>query len=308
MKNTLVYRLLRWTYYLPCSIYRRLQYPLLETAHALSVRFSKRAGVTAVKRSPELIVSLTTIPERIGTVSLCLDSLLRQSLKPDRLILWLSVSNEPGRPTISKQTLPPDLHRLVQRGLEVRWCKDIRSFRKIIPALQAHPDALIVTADDDIFYPRHWLRMLYGAYQHEPKYIHCHRAHLMQYGATGTVLPYRQWGFDANGYVNASFDVFPTGVGGVLYAPGHLHQEVLNENAFLSLCPKADDVWLKAMSLMANVACKKISATTFSIIEIRIPNNVTLSSDNLVRDYNDPQIKAVATRYDIFSQKRAEIG
>lgn len=308
MKNTLAYRLLRWTYYLPGNIYLWLQYPLLKTAHAFSVRFSKRAGVTAIKRSPELIVSLTTIPERIGSVSLCLDSLLRQSLKPDRLILWLSESNDPGRPTISKQTLPPDLHPLIQRGLEIRWCKDIRSFRKIIPALQAHPDALIVTADDDIFYPRHWLRMLYAAYQREPNYIHCHRAHLIQYNARGEHLPYRQWEFMANGYVMPLLDLFPTSGGGVLYAPGHLHSEVLNESAFMSLCPNADDVWLKAMSLMTNVACKKVTSITFPITEIRIPNNRTLAADNLDRDGNDRQIGAVASRYGIFLQKSAEIG
>lgn len=303
MKNTPFYRLLRWTYHLPGTVYFWLKPWFLEMAHSLSVRFSKKVGVTAIKRSPELIVSLTTIPERIGKVSLCIDSLLRQSLKPDRLILWLSECNDSGRCPIYPQTLPPDLNRLVQRGLEIRWYKDIRSFRKIIPTLQAHPDALIVTADDDVFYPRHWLRMLYVAHQREPGYIHCHRAHLMRYGETGAVLPYRQWDFGANGHVGASFDLFPTGVGGVLYAPGHLHQEVLNESAFLSLCPKADDVWLKAMSLMANVECKKVAAKAFPIIEIRIPDNVTLSSENLDRDFNDPQIRAVSTRYRTFLKK-----
>ena len=74
----------------------------------------------------------------------------------------------------------------------------------------------------------------------------------------------------------------------MLYAPGHLHPEVLNELAFMSLCPKADDVWLKAMSLMANVACKKVTSDTFPIIGIRIPNNRTLASENFDRDGNDP--------------------
>ena len=162
------------------------------------MRFSRRTGVTSTKRDPELIISLTTIPERIGTLGLCLDSLLRQSLKPDRLILWLSESNEPGKPLISPQSLPPDLHRLIQRGLEIRWCKDIRSFRKIIPALRAHPEAIIVTADDDVMYPRHWLAMMYEAYQREPHFIHCHRAHLMRFDESGAVLPYRQWQLQKN--------------------------------------------------------------------------------------------------------------
>lgn len=304
IKNTLPYRLLRWVYYLIGRLRCELQYYLLENFHATAVRISRRNGVSEIKRQKELIVSLTTIPERIGTVSLCLDSLLRQSLKPDRLILWLSESKEPGEAQISPQTLPPELHHLMQRGLEIRWCKDIHSFRKIVPTLQAYPGSLIVTADDDIFYPRHWLRMLYDAYLREPCYIHCHRAHLIQYDATGVVLPYRQWKFMANGYVGPSFDLLPTGCGGVLYAPGHLHTEVLNEGAFMSLCPKADDIWLKAMSLMANVACKKVTPDTFPIIEIRIPNNRTLASDNFDRDGNDPQVKAVSERYGVFHAQR----
>ncbi|MFT4672060.1 MAG: hypothetical protein ACI9LY_002935 [Arenicella sp.] len=191
----------------------------------------------------------------------------------------------------------------MQPGLEIRWCKDIYSFRKIIPTLQAHPEALITTANDDIFYPPHWLRMLYEAYQREPNFMHCHRAHLMQYDKTGVALRYRQWQLGASGHVQPSNDLLPTSGGGVLYAPGHLHPEVLNELAFMSLCPKADDVWLKEMSLMANVARKKVTSDTFPIIGIRIPNNRTLASENFDRSGNDLHIRAVARRYGVFHQQ-----
>jgi len=293
------FRLLRWLYRFPRRVYHVLRYRWIESTHRASVAWSTQKGVTTDKRSPELIVSLTTFPERIGTVALCLDSLLRQSLKPDRLILWLSESNELGRPVISQASLPADLCRLIPRGLEIRWCKDIRSFRKIVPTLRAHPTALIVTADDDIFYPRHWLKALYDAYQAEPQYVHCHRAHLMQYDATGAPMPYNQWQMMAHGYQGPSFDLFPTGVGGVLYAPRHLHAEMLNESAFLALCPKADDVWLKAMSVMAHTECKKVTPHTFTFCSIRIPNNRTLESENVTLNGNDPQIKAVLTRYGV---------
>lgn len=298
-----MFRLLRWLYRFPRRIYNALRYRWIESTHRASVAWSTQKGVSSEKRSPELIVSLTTFPERIGTVALCLDSLLRQSLKPDRLILWLSESNEPGRPVISQTTLPADLIRLVPRGLEIRWCKDIRSFRKIVPTLHDHPTAIIVTADDDIFYPRHWLKALYDAYQAEPQYVHCHRAHRIHYDRTGTPMPYNQWHMMADGIQGPSFDLFPTSGGGVLYAKGHLHDEVLNSDAFLSLCPKADDVWLKAMSVMANVQCKKVTKKTFSLIEVRIPNNRTLWSENVTLNGNDPQIRAVAERYGVLKNK-----
>jgi len=295
-------KFLRDIYHLPRRLYHAIRCRWLEYTHRASVAWSSELGVTTVKREPELIVSLTTIPERLGTVAWCLDSLLRQSLKPDRLILWLSESNEPGRPVINQTSLPANLLQLVPRGLEIRWCKDIRSYRKIVPTLRAHPAALIVTADDDIFYPRYWLKALFDAYQKEPQYVHCHRAHLIKYDAAGMAMPYQQWDFLANDYQGPSLDLFPTSGGGALYAPGHLHPDILIEAAFMKLCPKADDVWLKAMSVLVNVPCKKVAPRTFPLIEVRIPNNRTLWSENVTLNGNDVQIKAVADRYGVFGK------
>ncbi len=281
-------------------VYQLLRYRTIELIHRASAAWSTHRGVTKIKRHPELIVSLTSIPERMGTLVLCLDSLLRQSMKPDRLILWLSESNDSSRPVVSQTSLPASLLKLERRGLEIRWCKDIRSYTKIVPALRAHPSAIIVTADDDIFYSRHWLKTLYEAYLAEPQYLHCHRAHQILYDSAGMALPYNQWNMMANGERGPSFDLFPTGVGGVLYAPGQLHPDVLNEETFLALCPKADDVWLKAMSLLVNVPCKKVALKSYAPMEIRIPNNRTLSSENVTLNGNDPQIRAVGDKYGVF--------
>jgi hypothetical protein len=259
-----------------------------------------RSGVTKTRREQELIVSLTTIPERIGKVHLCIETLLRQSVQPDRVILWLSESNEPGRPLVTDDALPSKLRRLQERGLEIRWCKDIRSYRKIIPTLRIFPEAIVVTSDDDVYYPRRWLEQLYGAYLKEPRLLHCHRAHLVKYDAEGRALPYLQWDLTAPGMVGPSTDLFPTGVGGVLYAPGHLHPEVLNEEVFLAICPTADDVWLKAMSLLNGVACRKVKPGAIAFVEIRIPHNPALSQHNVNANGNDVQIAHVADRYRVF--------
>lgn len=293
---------LRGSYRLFVKFYYVSRRRWLQFKHRLSVAYSNEMGVNTARRNPELIVSLTTIPERIATVSLCLDSLLRQSLKPDRLILWLSVSMDSERPFVSNAHLPADLLSLVHRGLEIRWCEDIRSYRKLIPTLRAHPEALIVTADDDILYPRHWLRLLFDAHRKEPQYLHCHRAHLIKYDASDFALPYGQWEMLSNGYKGPSIDLFPTTGGGVLYAPYHLHPDVLDIKTFMELCPNADDVWLKAMTLLAGVSCKKVAYRTFPLIEINIRNNRTLYSENVILNGNDTQIKAVAERYGVFKK------
>ena len=50
----------------------------------------RRNGINQVKRKENIIVSLTSYPKRIGTVWLTIETLLRQSVKPDEIILWLA--------------------------------------------------------------------------------------------------------------------------------------------------------------------------------------------------------------------------
>ncbi|MEA5549338.1 hypothetical protein VB816_30580, partial [Limnoraphis robusta CCNP1324] len=187
--------------------------------------------------------------------------------------------------------LPPQLGKLERRGLEIRRHNDIGPLTKIVPTLKRYPEALVVTADDDMFYPHDWLEELYDAYLREPGIIHAHRAHRMTFDS-GRVRPYREWEWEAPGFQGPSFDLFPTGVGGVLYAPGHLHREVMNERAYLQLSPKADDVWLKAMSLLNGVQCKKVNPFSRPIHEVAIPGTPRLGLHNYFEHGNDHQLKA----------------
>jgi hypothetical protein len=90
-----------------------------------------------------------------------------------------------------------------------------------------------------------------------------------------------------------------------LYAPGHLHPEVLNEEAFLTLCPTADDVWLKAMGLMKGVSCKKTNPGAIAYVEIRFAQNRVLSHENVNSNGNDAQIAKVSARYHVFRRPGA---
>ena len=124
--------------------------------------------------SPELIVSLTSYPARIGKVHIAIDSLLKQTLKPDRIVLYLADDQFPGR----EADLPTELLKCVERGLTISWCEDFKSHKKLIPALIEYPDAIIVTFDDDIYFEPTRLELLYNDYieNHDKgNYIYCHR-------------------------------------------------------------------------------------------------------------------------------------
>lgn len=263
-------------------------YLFVESYYRMLAKFGKEVGVTKEKRDPPVIVSLTTIPERLAKVSLCIESLLRQSLKPDYLILWISEADA---------AIPPGLEHLTRRGMDIKYCKDIRSYKKIIYTLREFSDSVIVTADDDLFYPRHWLKDLYDAYQREPTTIHCHRAHLMAKGDDGELKAYEDWKYGSPGILGPSKLLFPTGAGGVLYPPGSLDREVLNEQVFMSICPTSDDTWLKAMSLLRGVACKKVRPYQEEFTQIKGTQTKALWKENVLNKKNDEQIKAVFERY-----------
>ena len=103
-----------------------------------------------------IIVSLTTYPGRIDTVWLAIETLLRQKIKPDMVILWLSKDQFPNL-----GTLPHSLLQLANRGLRIELRDgDLRSHKKYYFARQEFPNATLVLADDDIFYPSNMLKDL----------------------------------------------------------------------------------------------------------------------------------------------------
>jgi hypothetical protein len=248
-------------------------------------------GVNRVKRNPSLIVSLTTIPERMHKVHLCIESLLSQSCAPDYLMLWVSVPED---------KIPKKLARLTQRGLQIKFCKDIRSHRKIIYTLKENPQSIIVTADDDVFYPKNWLKQLYDAYQKEPKYIHCHRAHLMIKKSDGTLKRFKEWNSLAPGIQGPSLSIWPVGMHGVLYPPHSLSEEALKEEIFMKLSPYSDETWSKAMSLLKNMQCKKVALFCPKYFHIRGVRGKSLSKINKT-ETKDQQIQAVFEYYNLYN-------
>lgn len=266
-------------------------YLFIEAYYRFLARFGLRLGVAKNKKNVPLVVSLTSIAERFEKLHICIESLLRQSLKPDHLILWLEVPLE---------ELPPSVRRLVKRGLEIRHCKDIGPYKKAIYSLREFPTGLIVTADDDVIYPEHWLQELFDAYQREPQYIHCHRAHYMEKAPDGKLKPYREWRFGAQGITGPSLNLFPTGVGGVLYPPECFSDEILSEQLFMRLCPRGDDIWYKAMSLKKGVLCKKVRPFHRELVEIKGTQTKALWKENTAMDKNDRQIKAVFDHFDLY--------
>lgn len=235
LKHGLTWRSNHWRYLIRKSWRRqverllRIHVPLRWVMRFLEPQF--RHGLSA-----PLVVSLTSYPVRFATLSLTLRSLLLQSVRPDHVILWVAEEH--------RGALPRDILALQAHGLTISFCdNELRSHNKYIHSFKLYPDAFIVTADDDTYYWRHWLRQLVSAYDPQERTIPCHRILRISLTGNGLPAPYRQWQWDSDER-GASSLIFPTGVGGVLYPPHSLAPEVSDRERILALCPREDDAWL----------------------------------------------------------------
>ncbi len=246
----------------------------------------------------DIIVSLTTYGKRIQDVAFTIESIMQQSMKANRIVLWLDYSFE-------KQRLPQSLLNQQKRGLEIRYCKDIRSYTKLVPSLRSFPDAAIITVDDDLLYDYDLLEHLINAYLDKPQFIHACRVHRIVLNSHGKPIPYLQWKWK---YAETGTNTmnFLTGVGGVLYPPGCLDAEVLNEEVFLDICKYADDVWFYAMALKKGTLVNKVRTRDVGSEDYILNDAVQDMGLSMVNTrgemLNDSQIKAVFTRYGLYDK------
>ncbi|WP_052238182.1 glycosyltransferase [Vibrio sinaloensis] len=240
----------------------------------------------------EVIVSLTSFGKRVSEIGFCLESVFRQSYKPDRVILWLSKSE------FNPSNLPLVLTKYMDLGLEVKFCDDFRSHKKYYESFKQWPDSIIITLDDDVFYPESTLKQLIQTYNENPDCISCHRAHLILKDG-GNLRRYTNWGFASPGTVGPSLSLMAIGVGGVLYPPGKLHDDVLNSSVFLEKCLYADDIWLKIMSVRLSTPVVKVSKYSKTLFSISSNEKYELSQSNVLEGGNDKQLRDVMRFYDI---------
>ncbi len=263
---------------------------------------STNLGITDEKVFPdkELIVSLTTFGRRINEVYLAIESIMQGSIKPNRIILWLAEDEFKGK------RLPTTLINQQKRGLEIKYCEDIKSYKKIIPTLTMYPDAYIVTIDDDLMYEFDLLENLIQAQLGNEEDICACRMHKITLNDQKRPNSYLQWDLQVYPKQNDKSSLhFLTSGGGTLFPPHCFNDEVLNKEAFMSLCPKADDIWINAMLLLSGKSITK--AYTHSrfgddFIEIRKEQDDALSNENMNPSncLNDIQFRAICDKYDLY--------
>ena len=235
-------------------------------------------------------VSVTSYPSRIGKAWLALETLMRQTVRPERLLLVLSTEEFPTK------KLPSKIRSQVRRGLTVLWVTgNNRSYDKLLPTREAFPDATIVTFDDDKYFPSNLLKRLYGASLENPGCIVGARGWEIH---SSDLRPGVHYGENWH-RLNASetgHNLLMPGGNGCLYPPGALDPMVDNVVAAREICPTADDIWFWAAILKSGTLSHCLGLPAHRPVAVQ-SRTAALSQVNATG--NDPQFLAAIDHFGV---------
>ena len=245
----------------------------------------------------DIVVSVTSYGKRVhDALPYMLYSLLEQTYLPSKVVVYLDHDNW------CVDNLPWQLKRLQEIGVDIRYCKDIRSYKKLIPALIDFPNNAILTLDDDMYYHPNYMEWMTTAYIASDK-----KTVLGQWGyiptkKDGQYIPYNEWRDCKLGTKDDEKSFI--GCCGICYPPHIFDDEILKEEIFMQLCPIADDIWFWAMQERLGIKRSYMEpwgrgyhTSVNRIEEFDRREHGTLASQNLYGGKNDQQLINVVEFY-----------
>lgn len=241
------------------------------------------------------VISLTTYGSRINNVHLVLESLLNQTEKPRAIYLWLSKEDFP------ESIIPKKLDSLKEKGVFIKFVdENIKSFKKVIYTYRAFvgsDNIKIVTVDDDVYYPKWWLKGISDVVDNNPDKVVCYRAKLMGFDNNGRPTGYREWALSAQNQLSKMN--FPTGVSGISYPISSL-SGVDDIETFMDICPTADDVWLKFITLKNGYGSILVKDHSIHFPPVLKPFTVPIKGLEVENIYNDQNTKYIKRNIEYF--------
>lgn len=280
-----------------CGVMSYVERAIRKAVNMLERRYCNRLGVRAFVaekklREDSMIVSMTTFPARISYVHLAIKSLLNQTVKPGKIILWLA------KDQFRDVAIPPQLQELCHYGLEIRFCdEDLLAHKKYYYAMQEYPDHLIVTYDDDIIYPEDSLEKLLVMHKQHPEAIICNRGREIKV-ENGTVAPYKVW--NVSGQIPAgvsTYRVMASTGAGTLYPPHCMPDETFDIEKIRTLALTADDLWMKVMRIQGGVPVVKSQTHGKALCVSKGKQDVTLAHRNVDQCLNDRVMQDLLVHY-----------
>lgn len=239
--------------------------------------------------SPEeadYVVSLTTYPARVGNVWRVIEMAANQrGIKEKYAICLYLIKSE-----FEGIDLPAKIKELQARGLTVKFNEEnLKCHNKYFYAFKDYPEKTVITIDDDLQYNHHTISGLIKKNKEYPKCIIYNRGNRILKNE-----PYNNWPFVEN-LTCPQHDVFPTGVGGVLYPPHCCNRFVTDMEVIKKTCLRADDLWLNFMSRLnhTKVVQTGLKSTYMVLPDTGQQTALWLVNNDVVQVGNDVQINEI---------------
>lgn len=265
-------------------ILRCLRYLVRVSANLYAKYMMPVNSKSCIEDNDTVIVSLTSFPARISNVWITIATLLNQDYDNMKVILWLSGEEFP-----SKENLPAKLLALQQKGLDIQIVPDnLKPHKKYFYAMRKYPNNTLITVDDDILYRSDLISSLVKAHEKFPGCVICNR------GVNIGEDAYVSWKHtDGKQASVPSHRIMPTGIGGVLYAPGcYDNKYIFDIDVIKRTCLNGDDLWLNFMTRSIGT---KVVLTGFKtgLVTLLTSQSSALCNNNVGQNKNDAQIAAI---------------
>lgn len=247
---------------------------------------------TEENREKKIIVSLTSYPPRFQNIYMCLKSLLLQTVKPDKIIVWFGCDT-------GENDLTDGMKKLQQYGIEFRYDhqNNLKPHKKYFYAMKEYPNDIVITVDDDAVYPSDTVASLMNSYHRHPNAVSARRVHKITFAPDGNVKPYSSWIKEYRKDRKENMDLIAVGVGGVLYPPHCLDKRAFEKNEIEKLCLGADDIWLKCMEILNGT--KVVWVPCFFAHPPALGITTSLWQGNVAGEQNDRYLSNVVQKYKV---------
>ena len=272
---------------LPARIYNKGMKTLFSFLVMLQYRLQGKGKSEAPFRD-DTVISLTSYSDRFSAVYYTILSLMKQSLRC-RIILWVSGDERHDR--MLKRIL-----KIQDDCFSVRFCEDLKSYKKFFFTGSEMREKTIITVDDDVIYSRDFVERLSATHALFPDNVICYRGKRMSFTG-GIPCNYNSWKvvYPEKEAVTSK-RIMPIGMGGVLYPPFFFDDSVLSKN-FLTIAPFGDDIWLKMSAVRKGIKTTVIPSKISNWIGIPFSQRKALFKGNVGNSRNEEYLKNVSAYF-----------
>lgn len=221
-----------------------------------------RVAKTIRHANQRIVVSLTTTPYRIDRLKTNLDSILNQSIKPDKI--YLNVPYNFKRANL-EYVIPEWIKNY--RTVVINRCEDYGPLTKLAPTLQQElaSDTIIITLDDDVEYQPHLIRDLVKHAMLNPQVAVTPMNALINYDRDNKIIRDIYWHFD-----HGSRGPLVHGWSGVAYRRDFFKPDFFELISKLpDFCVKSDDLVVSMYLAKNDISIEQTTQNSFNPLSIK---------------------------------------